>query len=156
MRRRVASSLAAVLIVALGGCGTAVNFASVEDLGAPKRVYGGVTQDTHWASHFFSEAFEGPPVEGATWCNKLLAGSFALGCGICALAVDLPLSAAADTLTLPITIPATVMRWHRAIFWADHETEMQSLARQLATPPTPAGTEPDANAKPPEQSQKPE
>lgn len=154
MRRRVASGLAAVLVVALGGCGTAVNFASVEDLGAPKRVYGGVAQDAQWASHFLSEAFEGPPTDDATWCNKLLAGSFAFGCSVCTLAVDLPLSAAADTLTLPITIPATVMRWHRAIFWADHETEMQSLAKELATPPTPSGSAPEPKENSPGDSQK--
>jgi uncharacterized protein YceK len=115
MGRKAAARLAAALALALGGCGTAVNCGGVMDPGAPRCVYGGVSLDRRWGGHFFTTAFQGPYPENATVCNRLLASSFAFGCGVGVLAVDLPLSLAADTLTLPLTIPTSIHRWNQAI-----------------------------------------
>ncbi len=115
MERKASAHLAAAFALALAGCGTAVNCGGVLDPGAPRCVYGGVSLDRRWGAHFFTTAFQGPYPENATVCNRLLAGSFAFGCGVGVLAVDLPLSVAADTLTLPLTIPTAIHRWNQAI-----------------------------------------
>jgi uncharacterized protein YceK len=115
MRPRLAACLAAVLAPALGGCGTVVNCVSWNGP-AGREIYGGVKQDAQNGTSHLAEAFYGPPPslspypEKPDTGNHLLTKSFCAGCGIGMLAVDLPISAVADTLTLPVTIPATLMK----------------------------------------------
>jgi len=145
MGRKATAHLAAALALALGGCGTAVNCGGVMDPEAPRCVYGGVSLDRRWSTHFFATAFQGPYPESATACNRILAGSFAFGCGVSVLAVDLPLSVVADTLTLPLTVPTMIHRWNEAIFCPDLGNAADA-AGEIGLPPAEA-IEPVPNAK---------
>lgn len=87
-----------LLSLCMCGCGTVLNLVAVEDEGAgifaqgnqtaPKMVYGGVAIDG---------------VSGAEWMNQ---GDTLLGLYV--WCIDLPLSVAGDTLTLPYTIASNV------------------------------------------------
>jgi uncharacterized protein YceK len=115
MRPKAAACLAAVLVVVHIGCGTVVNCTSVNGPAA-RSIYGGVRQDAANGSRHLGEAFAGPapsftqmpqpPSTPRDFASK----SFCAACGVCMLAVDLPASAVADTLTLPVTVPATLMK----------------------------------------------
>jgi uncharacterized protein YceK len=112
MRRTATACLAAGLAFALGGCGTIVNLN-----GSPgKEIYGGVKQDALSGSDHFVEAFSSscptfsPVPENPSLGKKVLIKSFCAGCGVCMWVVDLPISAVADTLTLPVTIPAALTK----------------------------------------------
>ena len=115
MRITATACLLSVLLVTLGGCGTVVNCVNGNGPGA-RAIYGGVKQDARNGTDHLVEAFSGPapsfsqipqpPSAGRDFVAK----SFCAGCGVCMLAVDLPVSAVADTLTLPLTVPATVMK----------------------------------------------
>jgi uncharacterized protein YceK len=112
MRRRVTACLAVVLAFAAGGCGTIVNLNGT----AGRQIYGGVKQDALSGSDHLAEAFSSscpsfsPVPENPSLGKKLMIKSFCAGCGGCMLAVDLPVSAVADTLTLPVTIPAALKK----------------------------------------------
>ncbi len=93
MKKAWVALVTAVAVFGLAGCGTVKN---LEDrpMGyfrpkgdAEKRVYGGVRIDAEWASGYF--------VRDGDWFL-----------GTYLLAVDLPLCAVADTMTLPITLCA--------------------------------------------------
>jgi uncharacterized protein YceK len=97
-RSGVLYTLSIFLMATLSGCGTIMNLEDTpttyfrrgqdED---PKRIYGGVQII---AERGWGQITSGPdPFLGMYW-----------------LLVDLPFSAAADTVTLPITIPATLRR----------------------------------------------
>jgi uncharacterized protein YceK len=91
MRRKVATSLAAAVMVALSGCGTSLN------LDGDSRIYGGVAQDVQEARERLAQA-DNPscpdaPGSSPAW-NRTLA---TLACA------DVPLSLVGDTLTLPLT-----------------------------------------------------
>ncbi len=115
MRLKATASLPAVLAAALCGCGTAVNVFNVS--GAPARaIYGGVRQDAENGTRHLTEAFSGPapsfskmpkpPSAAGDFASK----TFCVACGLGMLAIDLPVSAVTDTLTLPVTVPATLMK----------------------------------------------
>ena len=115
MRPRVAACLAAVLASALCGCGTMVNCVGWNGP-AGREIYGGVKQDAVNGKSHIAEAFNGPTPSFSPYPDKPDTGShpfmksFCASCGIGMLAVDLPISAVADTLTLPVTVPATLMK----------------------------------------------
>ncbi len=115
MRRKATALLAAALGFLLGGCGTMVNCLSVNGPAA-KEIYGGVKQDAQSGSDHLVEAFsrQCPSFSGypgnPSLGGQVLMKSFCAGCGLCMLAVDLPVSAVTDTLTLPLTIPATAKK----------------------------------------------
>jgi uncharacterized protein YceK len=115
MRPRMAACLAALLASALGGCGTFVNCVGWNGP-AGREIYGGVKQDAQNGKEHFTEAFYGPTPSFSPYPekpdtgNRVLAKTFCAGCGIGMLGVDLPISFVADTLTLPVTIPATLMK----------------------------------------------
>jgi hypothetical protein len=85
---------------ALSGCGTSANLVGVglvgvtpdADYGKP---YGGVLVCCQRASTLVDGKY--PGVECPPWLYRLIT--------VPSLAIDFPLSAAADTLTLPLTIP---------------------------------------------------
>lgn len=111
MRLAATAFLAAVL----SGCGTVVNCFNVNGA-ASRAIYGGVRQDAENGYRHLGEAFAPtapsftempkPPSAGRDFAAK----SFCAACGVGMLAVDLPVSAVADTLTLPVTVPATLMK----------------------------------------------
>jgi uncharacterized protein YceK len=81
--------LAGAAVAALGGCGTFANVCWLPEEEGGKRVYGGVRGDWESAAQAVQE--------------RTADESLAV---VAKVAVDLPLSAAADTLTLPITLGA--------------------------------------------------
>lgn len=115
MRSRATACVTALFAAVLGGCGTVVNCVNL-DGHAAREIYGGVTQDAQNGFRHLGEAFSGPapsftqmpkpPSAGRDFVAK----TFCAGCGVGMLAVDLPVSAVADTLTLPLTVPATLMK----------------------------------------------
>ncbi|HEY7155652.1 MAG TPA: YceK/YidQ family lipoprotein [Gemmataceae bacterium] len=115
MRPRMAACLAALLASALGGCGTFVNCVGWNGP-AGREIYGGVKQDAQNGKEHLTEAFYGPTPSFSPYPekpdtgNRVLTKTFCAGCGIGMLGVDLPISFVADTLTLPVTIPATLMK----------------------------------------------
>lgn len=115
MRPRAAAFLAAVLAVGLSGCGTVVNCVSVNGPAA-RSIYGGVRQDAANGSRHLTEAFTGPAPSFSempkppSFGSDLASKSFCAACGVCMLAVDLPVSAVADTVTLPVTVTSTLMK----------------------------------------------
>jgi uncharacterized protein YceK len=85
--------LLALLLVPLAGCGTVMNFLPDNHVfpdSGEKAIYGGVCYDVKGAGK--AEGF---------W-ETLVVGFL--------LILDLPLSVAMDTVTLPITIPVTLCR----------------------------------------------
>jgi uncharacterized protein YceK len=114
LRRIVTVCQGGVLAFMLGGCGTVVNCVNVNGTPA-KQIYGGVRQDARNGKDHLAEAFSGscpsfsPYPEQPSPGKELMTRSFCAGCGVCMLAIDLPVCAVADTLTLPVTIPATLM-----------------------------------------------
>jgi uncharacterized protein YceK len=115
MRSKATACLAAVLAAALAGCGTAVNCFNGKGVGACA-IYGGVKQDAVNGTSHLAEAFSGPAPSFSEMpkppspARDFVAKSFCAGCGVAMLAVDLPVSAVADTLTLPVTVPATLRK----------------------------------------------
>lgn len=115
MLLRAAAGLAAVFAIGLSGCGTVVNCTNVNGA-APRAIYGGVRQDAQNGTRHLTEAFSGPaptftqmpqpPNAARDFASK----SFCAACGVCMLAVDLPVSAVADTLTLPVTVTSTLTK----------------------------------------------
>jgi len=92
---KIRAMVVAPLLVCAAGCGTQMNLVDSTDHPGPEDIYGGVKIDgeclwlgvQHWRSF--------GPVGRVSTIGYI---------------VDLPLSAVADTLTLPITVPATIER----------------------------------------------
>jgi uncharacterized protein YceK len=96
MPRRAVTSLAAVLLGALSGCGTSLN------LDGDSRVYGGIVQDFQVVRERLAQAaspsWPGTPGSSPAW--NLTVSALALA--------DVPLSLVGDTFTLPFTIPTAL------------------------------------------------
>lgn len=87
-------------LLALTGCGTMMNMpAPCHGPERPLRVFGGVRNDLEMAQSNFEKMHAASPEERA---------AKARGCAL--LALDLPLSAAADAITLPLTVPFSIAR----------------------------------------------
>jgi hypothetical protein len=104
-----------VFAAAVCGCGTAVNVFNVN--GTPARaIYGGVRQDAENGARHLTEAFSGPAPtltetpKPPSAAGDLASKTFCVACGMGMLALDLPVSTVTDTLTLPVTVPATLMK----------------------------------------------
>src|SRR5579875_20788 len=115
MRSKTMTCLATVLALILGGCGTVVNCFNVNGAAA-RAIYGGVRQDAENGVGHLREAFSGPAPtfsempKPPSACRDLASRTFCAACGVGMLAVDLPVSVVADTVTLPITVPATLRK----------------------------------------------
>ncbi|MFQ5733694.1 MAG: YceK/YidQ family lipoprotein [Planctomycetaceae bacterium] len=97
--------IVAALSVLACGCGTILNFTDLPTkdhrvIPAPQKIYGGVEVDAIGGWGLMQTGIEAGFQYGPV---------YTLG-AIYVWAVDLPLSAVADTLTLPITVPATIER----------------------------------------------
>jgi uncharacterized protein YceK len=100
---RVYTLALSIAVLSLSGCGTFWNmeFSKERDTGE-KRIYGGLQIDANLAFVGPIEAVSESKPQGEGLLN-----AFALCIGAI---LDSPFSAIADTLTLPITIPATIKR----------------------------------------------
>ena len=94
MHRKLLFSL--LITASLSGCGTMDNMAG----GPSARVYGGVRQDVKDAAQATGTAFRAS--DAAMFSNSVALGT--------AHVLDMPFSAVADTVTLPVTVPAAVRR----------------------------------------------
>jgi uncharacterized protein YceK len=98
MARGAVYAALAACVVWLSGCGTMLNLPAqtglvVLDTTPPEQVYGGVKRDAESLA------------SGSDTSSGVSLGSLVEGvCRTCFLLLDLPLSAVADTLTLPITL----------------------------------------------------
>lgn len=100
MARRIVLAFAAAFVVCtLSGCGTVGNLWCCCRSG-DEAPYGGVVNSVKLARSGFEEGAK---------LDSLAAPAYFLGATYCLL-VDAPLSAVADTVTLPITIPATLKK----------------------------------------------
>src|SRR4051812_7970370 len=103
MPRCLTATLAAALTLAPCGCGTVWNLTSQDTWKGSEppagKVYGGVALDAREAK----ECFVGTNHEDL---QALVYRPFWYATGLYLAAVDLPLSAVADTLTLPMTVPS--------------------------------------------------
>jgi uncharacterized protein YceK len=132
MARTIAKALLLGSVLALTGCGTIGNV-----LGRDK-IYGGTVADANSVVEGYKEVVhtnEGP---------RLNAPELSVMC-VCSC-VDLPLSIAADTLTLPVTVPISLWHW-----WKDPKPKEKTTAE---TPPAVAGpavlpAQPTAAVSPP-------
>jgi uncharacterized protein YceK len=103
MRRLAGAALVAVAVCFAPGCGTLINLCPCDDPSGfphPASIYGGTRCDLKFAQVFTTQAAEErPPGWRVSWAT-----------GVCMVAIDLPLSIAADTVLLPITIPCELAR----------------------------------------------
>lgn len=144
MRGKAMLGLAAALALLPVGCGTVANCTNWQGR-APLTVYGGVKEDIVSGTDHLHEAFGGPcPSFSAvthmpSTAEQVMMRSFCAGCGVCMLALDMPISIVADTLTLPITIPATLARKPK-----DHPRKRKAAPAQASapTPPKPPSLPP--------------
>jgi uncharacterized protein YceK len=98
MYRTQTACLAAVMVCALGGCGTICNLTD------PSRIkpFGGVIWDCEAFDWFMYQVNEAPKKPAANTVGLTLSDPI--------VTIDLPLSVVADTVTLPITVPIALMR----------------------------------------------
>ena len=146
MRPRAAVCLAAVFVTAFSGCGTVVNCIN-GDHPAAREIYGGVKQDAQNGSHHLVEAFSGPAPNFSkipkppNIVSDFAAKSYCAGRGVGMLAVDLPVSAVTDTLTLPLTVPATLLKKKpNAKRKAKSKPSKKSAPTAPPSPPLPSST----------------
>jgi uncharacterized protein YceK len=115
MSRATALCLAAALTCAPCGCGTVRNLSPPEKTveaptlrPAPNEIYGGVAIDARVGAGWLAAPFVEKYGAEVGACERLFDTTCKTGIGLFVLGVDMPLSAVADTLSLPITVPATV------------------------------------------------
>jgi uncharacterized protein YceK len=115
--------LLAATVPVLSGCGTVVNLSRpggnpFYEFRSQPEIYGGVCEDMRWAWTLVSDSPSGSyPVAGKV--AQLVVAP-------CVLCIDLPLSAVADTLTLPLTVRSAL-----------HENNLHpasALEQQMVTP----------------------
>jgi uncharacterized protein YceK len=98
MKRASLAAALALLILIPSGCGTIANFSGKG--WENTRIYGGVLQDVKSAEDWITYR----PISGESELQRDV--GTVVGTGLVAL--DVPLSAIGDTLTLPITIPVAI------------------------------------------------
>jgi uncharacterized protein YceK len=123
MARAITAAAAAILATAaLSGCGTAFDTFRMSPYGQTCRVYGGVRVDAKQAHDRLARAFG--PRSDARFLDLV---------GACGCVGDMPLSAVADTLLLPMTLPR-----------AQHTTADSAQPRDTPTTPATGGPAPGA------------
>jgi uncharacterized protein YceK len=99
------ASCAAVLVIVAGflsGCGTLANIETGARQGWKNvQIYGGVRRDVQSGQDWFAHSWV-PPKQLELMQNL---GAIV---GVVLVGIDVPLSAVADTVTLPVTIPASI------------------------------------------------
>jgi hypothetical protein len=125
IRAVIRAAAAAWVVSGLAGCGTFENLSGDGHGPASSEVYGGVGRSLVHCRDIFG-GFRTPAGEscpsvlgGGSESGKSLDRAFQLCVlGPLLLGVDLPLCAVADTLTLPVTVPAA---WERSLAQSDTE-----------------------------------
>jgi uncharacterized protein YceK len=100
-RAAVAALWAGVVACALSGCGTVHNFCGDDADAGPCRVFGGVRSDVTSGVRYLRNPTGDHGDYPAEVCADPAVQFYARAIGWYLLAVDLPLSAVGDTLTLP-------------------------------------------------------
>src|SRR5262249_16905247 len=102
-RRVVGAVLALAAIYSVSGCGSFLNIAYFTPIEGGGRMYGGVSLDAEEGTKYIRKTFSSDPAQddGPDKSKPVM-----LALGVYFLAIDLPLSAVADTLALPWTIRA--------------------------------------------------
>lgn len=131
-----ASRAAALVIVTglLSGCGTVANLA----VGAREgwnnvQIYGGVRRDVQSAGNWLAHSWVAP--EKLEFMQDIGA---IVGVGL--VGIDVPLSAVGDTLTLPVTIPASI--WGRPRNDANVDRQTAPPPPAVRAPPPPVSAPP--------------
>jgi uncharacterized protein YceK len=99
--RRASRAALGLAVLYLSGCGTAANLSGGIQGWRDAQIYGGVLRDVKSAEDFVSSNW----TKESDWQQDV--GTI-VGVGL--IGIDVPLSAIGDTLTLPFTIPAVIMR----------------------------------------------
>jgi uncharacterized protein YceK len=114
---RSAIRLAVVLAAAcLGGCGTMENLVGIVGDHGDREVYGGVVHSVEFARYTTKEVTE-HAAKGVTDLDNLITLPLMTSASVYFWGVDTPLSAVADTLTLPITIVPVLEHWKNERLW---------------------------------------
>jgi uncharacterized protein YceK len=99
--RRASLAALGLVVMGLSGCGTAANLSGGAQGFRQTQIYGGVLRDVQSGQHWVSSNWTG----GTDWQQDI---GTVVGVGL--IGLDVPFSAIGDTLTLPITIPAVLLR----------------------------------------------
>ena len=103
-RQAVWAALPVLVLGPLVGCGTVLNTFWFTPMEGGQKVYGGVKLDADQGPKCIREAFGLEENRGEQTVNSRAA---CLAIGVYLFAVDLPLSAVADTAALPLNLPAS-------------------------------------------------
>ncbi len=130
MRRASLAVAPALAAVVLAGCGTIANFG---DRGwQNSRIYGGVQRDVKSTEQWI----EDNPISAQT--DLMHDVGTVVGVGL--IGLDVPLSAIADTLTLPITVPVAL--------WGGPGSAANVSRKPAAASPPPKTSAPAGATKP--------
>jgi uncharacterized protein YceK len=139
MSRALLAAAALFAAPVLSGCGTFANLS----LGARQGwknalIYGGVRRDVQSAGNWIDHSW--------TWGPNLdIQQDLGTVVGVGLVGLDVPLSAIGDTLTLPITIPATI--------WGGNGTKPSVSSKNQVAPvppnPSPTVAQPVSPSEPP-------
>jgi uncharacterized protein YceK len=125
-----------LVAVALAGCGTIANVGGGR--WRTSKIYGGVLRDVKSTEDWIAD-YSAEPKTG-------IMRDVGVGVGVGLIAIDLPLSAVGDTLTLPITIPVALRRPRQPDLPPPPVVTPVSTAKAPATPPK--APDPDPVPKP--------
>jgi uncharacterized protein YceK len=129
MKRASLAAALTLVILILGGCGTIANFGGKG--WENTRIYGGVLTDVKSAENWIAYR----PISKESEIQRDV--GTVVGTGL--IALDVPLSAIGDTLTLPITIPAAI--------WGTPAADTNVSRKETATASKPKSPPPAPDAK---------
>ena len=116
MRWPIAICLASMTVCSLWGCATAWNIQNEQ------RIYGGVRREASVLPYILKDSEPAKPENGFSTVLSMWAMA------------DLPFSAVGDTLTLPITVPVTLMKQKEANAAKNTTTSREISSNVTATP----------------------
>jgi len=130
---RKASRMAALglAVVYLSGCGTSANLSGGAQGWRNAQIYGGVLTDVKSTQEWVKSNW----TSGADWQQDV---GTVVGVGL--IGLDVPFSAIGDTLTLPITIPAVLLRGSGPAANVNGGNAVAPPAASGPAPPPPAAT----------------
>jgi uncharacterized protein YceK len=109
MSRALVVLIFSMTLVSQSGCGTIANLNEERgchvlwrEFPPAKRIFGGVQIGAEGVADWYKETLDAGELTPTSFAGFVI--------GISIIGIDLPLSAAGDVLTLPVTIPATLSR----------------------------------------------
>ena len=131
MRRASFAAALGLTVVYLSGCGTAANLSGGAQGWRNAQIYGGVLTDVKSTQEWVTSNW----TNFADWQQDV---GVMVGVGL--ISLDVPFSAIGDTLTLPITIPAVMLRGSGPAANGGRENAGPPPAAIGPAPPPPAPT----------------